>query len=98
MAIGAIPLKQDAFLLPLSNCFYRSLLLISSGSGKMHASSGMQIGRRVHMATASIVRRDQEIQTDVLAELRWDHSVHANEIGVAVKDCVVTLTRKVDSY
>jgi len=50
------------------------------------------------MATASIVRRDQEIQTDVLAELRWDHSVHANEIGVAVKDGVVTLTGKVDSY
>jgi osmotically-inducible protein OsmY len=64
----------------------------------MHASSGMQIGRRVHMATASIVHRDQEIQTDVLAELRWDHSVHANEIGVAVKDGVVTLTGKVDSY
>ena len=27
------------------------------------------------MTTATVVRTDQEIQTDVLAELRWDHSV-----------------------
>jgi osmotically-inducible protein OsmY len=50
------------------------------------------------MTTATIVHTDQEIQTDVLAELRWDYSVHANEIGVAVKDGVVTLTGTVDNY
>ncbi|MCU1223987.1 MAG: Transport-associated protein [Edaphobacter sp.] len=48
--------------------------------------------------TATIARTDQEIQTDVLAELRWDHSVQANEIGVAVKNGVVTLTGTVDTY
>jgi osmotically-inducible protein OsmY len=50
------------------------------------------------MTTATIAHTDQEIQTDVLAELRWDHSVQANEIGVAVKDGVVTLTGSVDTY
>ena len=50
------------------------------------------------MTTATMVHTDQEIQTDVLAELRWDHSVQANEIGVAVKDGVVTLTGTVDTY
>jgi osmotically-inducible protein OsmY len=50
------------------------------------------------MTTATITRTDQEIQTDVLVELRWDHTVQANEIGVAVKDGVVTLTGTVDSY
>jgi osmotically-inducible protein OsmY len=50
------------------------------------------------MTTTTIVRTDQEIQTDVLAELRWDHSVQANEIGVAVKGGVVTLTGSVDTY
>jgi osmotically-inducible protein OsmY len=58
----------------------------------------MQIRRRVDMTTATIAHTDQEIQTDVLAELRWDHSVQANEIGVAVKDGVVTLTGIVDTY
>jgi osmotically-inducible protein OsmY len=50
------------------------------------------------MTTATMARTDQEIQMDVLAELRWDHSIQANEIGVAVKDGVVTLTGTVDTY
>jgi osmotically-inducible protein OsmY len=50
------------------------------------------------MTTATMVRTDREIQTDVLAELRWDSSVQANEIGVAVKDGVVTLSGVVDTY
>jgi osmotically-inducible protein OsmY len=50
------------------------------------------------MSTATITRTDREIQTDVLSELRWDHSIQANEIGVAVKDGVVTLTGTVDTY
>jgi osmotically-inducible protein OsmY len=50
------------------------------------------------MTTATMIRTDQEIQTDVLAELRWDSSVQASEIGVAVKDGVVTLTGTVDTY
>lgn len=50
------------------------------------------------MTVASIVRSDQDIQRDVLAELKWDSQVQANEIGVAVSDGVVTLTGWVDSY
>jgi osmotically-inducible protein OsmY len=50
------------------------------------------------MSTATMTRTDREIQTDVLAELRWDYSIQANEIGVAVKDGVVTLTGTVDTY
>ncbi len=50
------------------------------------------------MATATLTRTDQEIQKDVLAELKWDAQVQPNEIGVSVKDGVVTLTGWVDSY
>jgi osmotically-inducible protein OsmY len=50
------------------------------------------------MATASLIHTDEEIQKDVLAELKWDAQVQPNEIGVSVKDGVVTLTGWVDSY
>ncbi|MGE0406340.1 MAG: BON domain-containing protein [Candidatus Korobacteraceae bacterium] len=50
------------------------------------------------MPTATFTRNDVEIQTDVLAELKWDPQVQVNEIGVAVKDGVVTLTGWVDTY
>src|SRR2546421_10130595 len=50
------------------------------------------------MATATLIRTDEELQKDVLAELKWDAQVQPNEIGVAVKDGVVTLTGWVDSY
>ena len=50
------------------------------------------------MTTATMVHRDEEIQQDVLAELRWDLVVAASEIGVAVKDGVVTLTGNVDTF
>jgi osmotically-inducible protein OsmY len=43
-------------------------------------------------------RSDEEIQKDVLEELKWDARVRPNEIGVAAKDGVVTLTGWVDSY
>ena len=48
-------------------------------------------------ATTSI-RNEQEIQRDVLEELRWDARVQPNEIGVIVKDGVVALTGWVDSF
>ena len=50
------------------------------------------------MAIAAETRTDAQIQADVLAELKWDARVLPNEIGVAVKDGVVTLTGWVDSY
>jgi hypothetical protein len=49
-------------------------------------------------AVRSETRTDEEIQRDVLAELKWDARVQPNEIGVSVKDGVVTLTGVVDSY
>ena len=54
------------------------------------------------MATATALapgtRTDVDIQQDVLAELKWEPRVKPNEIGVMVKDGVVTLTGTVDSY
>lgn len=50
------------------------------------------------MATAELVRTDEEIQRDVLDELKWDARVQPNEIDVAVKDGIVTLTGWVDSF
>src|SRR5260370_30112648 len=44
------------------------------------------------------IRTDEAIQADVLEELQWDSRAQPNEIGVAVKDGVVTLTGWVDSY
>src|SRR3977135_1816526 len=50
------------------------------------------------MAVATEARTDAQIQSDVLAELKWDARVLPNEIGVSVKDGVVTLTGWVDFY
>src|SRR3977135_2116661 len=50
------------------------------------------------MAVATETRTDAQIQADVLAELKWEPRVIPNEIGVIVKDGVVTLTGWVDSY
>ena len=50
------------------------------------------------MALATETRTDAQIQTDVLAEFKWEPRVVPNEIGVAVKGGVVTLTGWVDSY
>src|ERR1700687_977669 len=54
--------------------------------------------RGIAMAIASGIRSDEQIQKDVLAELKWDARVQPNEIGVAVKEGIVTLTGWVDSY
>jgi osmotically-inducible protein OsmY len=50
------------------------------------------------MALATDTRTDTQIQADVLAELKWEPRVSPNEIGVMVKDGIVTLTGTVDSY
>ena len=50
------------------------------------------------VATATAQRTDAQIQTDVLSELKWEPRVLPNEVGVSVKDAVVTLTGWVDSY
>jgi len=48
--------------------------------------------------TTTMTAQDEQIQREVLAELDWDAKVRSNEIGVAVKDGVVTLTGWVESY
>ncbi|TCB97705.1 BON domain-containing protein [Micromonospora zingiberis] len=47
--------------------------------------------------TASVYRTDDQIQRDVLDELAWDAQLRATDIGVSVRDGVVTLTGQVDS-
>jgi len=49
------------------------------------------------MATA-VERTDEQIQQDVLAELKYDARIQPNEIGVSVHDGIVTLSGWVDSY
>jgi osmotically-inducible protein OsmY len=50
------------------------------------------------MVAALANKTDEQIQRDVFAELKWDARVQPNEIGVAVKDGIVTLAGWVDSY
>ena len=44
------------------------------------------------------MKTDAELQQHVMDELKWEPTIHAAEIGVAVKDGVVTLSCNVDSY
>jgi osmotically-inducible protein OsmY len=44
------------------------------------------------------MKTDSQLQKDVMAELAWEPSVHATEIGVEVKDGVVTLAGDVSTY
>jgi osmotically-inducible protein OsmY len=48
--------------------------------------------------TRTTSRTDEDIQRDVLAELRFEPRIAPNEVGVIVKDGIVTLTGWVDSY
>ena len=50
------------------------------------------------MTTGTATRTDDQIRHDVEEELRWDARLQPNEIGVIVKDRVVTLTGWVDSF
>lgn len=44
------------------------------------------------------MKTDSQLQQDVMAELKWEPAVHASQIGVEVKDGVVTLAGEVSSY
>jgi osmotically-inducible protein OsmY len=44
------------------------------------------------------MKNDRELQQDVLDELTWEPGVNATDIGVTVKDGVVTLEGTVDSF
>jgi osmotically-inducible protein OsmY len=44
------------------------------------------------------MKTDLELQKDVMNELKWEPSIEAAEIGVSVRDGVVTLSGYVDSF
>lgn len=44
------------------------------------------------------MKTDKEIQKDVMEELEWEPSLITGEIGVSVKNGIVTLSGTVDSY
>jgi osmotically-inducible protein OsmY len=44
------------------------------------------------------IKSNQELQTDVQNAIKWEPLLHAAEIGVAVKDGIVSLTGEVNSY
>ena len=44
------------------------------------------------------MKTDTQLQQDVIAELKWEPSVNAAQIGVEVKDGIVTLAGHVGSY
>jgi osmotically-inducible protein OsmY len=50
------------------------------------------------MAVAVTHQTDEDIQRETLLELKWDARIAPNEIGVAVKNGVVTLTGEVDTF
>src|ERR1700738_857687 len=50
------------------------------------------------MATTNQPRSDEAIREDVLLELKWDPKIKSNDIAVAVKDGVVTLSGFVSSF
>jgi osmotically-inducible protein OsmY len=44
------------------------------------------------------MKTDSQLQSDVIAELAWEPSIHSEEIGVEVKGGVVTLAGHVGTY
>jgi osmotically-inducible protein OsmY len=44
------------------------------------------------------MKSDSQLQQDVMAELKWEPAVHAAQIGIEVKNGVVTLAGEVSSY
>ena len=44
------------------------------------------------------MKNDAQIQTDVQNQLKWEPQLNAAEIGVAVKNGIVTLSGIVDTY
>jgi osmotically-inducible protein OsmY len=47
---------------------------------------------------AKDMKNDKQLQQDVMDDLRWDPSIDASKVGVAVSGGVVTLTGSVPSY
>ena len=44
------------------------------------------------------MKRDSQLKKDVLDELKWEPSINATDVGVIVKDGIVTLTGNMKTY
>jgi osmotically-inducible protein OsmY len=44
------------------------------------------------------MKTDSQLKQDIISELNWEPAIHASEIGVEVKDGIVTLAGHVASY
>ena len=44
------------------------------------------------------MKTDSQLQSDVMAELKWNDSINAIKIGVEVDNGIVTLSGNVDNY
>ena len=44
------------------------------------------------------MKTDEQLKDDVTMELEWDPAIHATQVGVAVKNGVVTLTGHLDTF
>jgi osmotically-inducible protein OsmY len=44
------------------------------------------------------MKTDEQIQEDVMEELKWEPILNVSEIGVAVKHGIVTLSGSVETY
>jgi osmotically-inducible protein OsmY len=58
----------------------------------VHARSNDMPPERIFM------KSDLKLREDIVAELDWDPALNAHQIGVAVKDGVVTVSGHVDNY
>src|SRR5262249_13683929 len=57
-----------------------------------------QVPIRVQSEVLKMFLKDEEIQKNVLEQLKWDARIRPTEIGATVKDRVVMLVGTVDSY
>lgn len=48
--------------------------------------------------TTATIKSDSQIKSDVLDELKWDTTVDETEVGVQVREGIVTLTGNISSY
>lgn len=44
------------------------------------------------------MKTDHQLKQDIVAELAWDPSIKADQVGVAVKDGIVTLTGHIETF
>lgn len=58
----------------------------------------MQAFSLSHHTEAQVMKTDTQLQSDVIAELKWEPSISSEAIGVEVKDGIVTLAGHVNSY